>query len=64
MDTLEDRFWDFAQDRLPYSVYDALYTFAGHAYTVFRSVNNVVTWLYKSAYVSISLFHPRGNFSN
>lgn len=49
MDTLEDRFWDFAQDRLPYAVYDALYTFSGHAYTVFRSVNNVVTWLYKSA---------------
>jgi hypothetical protein len=52
MDAFYDYFWDFAQDHLPYSVYDALYSFSGHLSTVFNGLNAAITWAYKSAYVS------------
>lgn len=49
MDRLEDYFWDFLQDRLPYSLYDALYTFASHVSMVFYGLNSVFTYAYKAA---------------
>jgi hypothetical protein len=49
MDRLEDYFWDFLQDHLPYSLYDALYTFASHVSTVFYGLNSVFTYAYKAA---------------
>lgn len=47
MDVLQDYFWDFAQINLPPTVYDTLYTFAGHLTTVFYALNGVLTWIYK-----------------
>ncbi len=49
LDAFQDYFWDFAQDRLPYQVYDALYTFSGHLTTAYYGLNRVFTWAYKSA---------------
>lgn len=49
MDAIYDYFWDFVQDNLPYSVYDALYTFSGHLHTAFAGINTAFTWAYKSA---------------
>jgi hypothetical protein len=62
MDRLEDYFWDFLQDHLPYSLYDALYqfasyvsitfyalyTFASYVPTIFYVLNGVFTYVYKA----------------
>jgi hypothetical protein len=48
MDRLENHFWDFMQDHLPYSLYDALYMFAGHLSTVFYWLNRFFTYTYKA----------------
>ncbi|CAG7853897.1 SubName: Full=Uncharacterized protein {ECO:0000313/EMBL:CCA67927.1} [Serendipita indica DSM 11827] len=49
LDAFQDYFWDFAQDHLPYQVYDTLYTFSEHLATVYYGLNRVFTWAYKSA---------------
>ena len=51
MDGLSDYVWDFAQDHLPYNLYHALYSLSRHLVNVFRGLNTVITWAYKSACV-------------